>query len=265
MLRKICLQSGHENAKNNCDPKLRGSTGAPGEMEFNVRTRNRLSQILLEKKNPDGSSAFTVQLVDATFNCDPNAGKTAYDLFLSIHYDADIYGKGGGFADFPEPSTDHVTKESQRIAKVFNEVYFKHSEIEYVNRSNKNTRYYYMWKFLNAKTPCVLIECGVGQNAHDKVLLADTERIANALARAICEAFGVSFGDELTPEPPEPPADWKAKYEQEVNQHSATKDAFRKYKEDAELAKKEAVRVALDKLNRAVDKAQEDATGSILQ
>lgn len=263
-MKRICLQSGHENAKNNCDPSLRRSTGAPGEVEFNVRIRNRLSQILLEKKK-DGQSAFTVQLVDATFNCDPKAGDTDYDLFLAIHYDADVYGKGGGFADYPEPNTDGATKESQRIVNILNEEYPKHSGIEYVNRSNKNTRYYYMWKFLSLKTPCALIECGVGQNAHDKVILADTDRVANAIARGICRAFDVPFGDEPTPEPPQPPVDWEAKYEQEVRQHTATKEAFKKFKEDAETDKKVAVNEALAKLNGAIDKAQQDTTSTLVK
>ena len=204
MKRFINLQAGHQHAKNNCDPALKGGTGAPGEAEFTVRVRDRLSQILLSKKNADGSDAFTIQLVDATFNCNPEAPKQDYSLFLAIHYDADVYGKGGGFTDFPEPSTDFATKESQRIAKAIASEYFKHSGIEEISRSNANTRYYYMWKFLSANTPCVIIECGVGQNAHDKVILADTERVATAIARGICAAFGVAY-DALPPQPnPQP-------------------------------------------------------------
>lgn len=198
----VCLQAGHQNAKNNCDATLAKSTGAPGEMEFNIRIRDRLSQILLSKKNPDGSDAFTVQLVDACFNCDPKANDQDYALFLAIHYDADVYGEGGGFVDFPEPSTDGATAESQRIVKCIEDEYFKHAEItNKPNRRNAKTKYYYMWKFLSAKTPCALIECGVGQNAHDKVLLADTDRIANAIARGICKAFNVAFDAVQPPQP----------------------------------------------------------------
>lgn len=208
MKRFICLQAGHQNAKNNCDQKLAKGTGAPGEAEFTVRIRDRLSQILLAKKNKDGSEAFMIQLVDATYNCDKNSDKNDYALFLAIHYDADIYGTGGGFVDFPEPSTDGATQESQRIAKVLTEEYFPHSGIENVpGRSNANTRYYYMWKFLSAKTPCNIIECGVGKDEHDSVILADTDRVANAIARGICKAFDVPF-DVATPEPePTPPTD----------------------------------------------------------
>lgn len=233
MLRKICLQAGHQNASKNCDPNLARGTGAPGEAEFTVRIRDRVSQLLLQKKNPDGSDAFTLQLVDATFNCDPKADDQDYDLFLAIHYDAYINGSEGGFADYPEPSTDFATKESQRITKAINDNYFNHSGIKYVNRSNANTRYYYMWKFLSAKTPCVLIECGTGQNPHDKVILADTDRVANAIVRSICAAFGVAF-DVPAPQPPTPPApDYKKLWEDEVISHQATREKAQKAVEDA--------------------------------
>ena len=193
-MKSINLQAGHQNAKQNCDPILAKGTGAPGEAEFTVRIRDRLTQILLSKKNADGSPAFTIQLVDATFNCDPTVGNKDYDLFLAIHYDANIYGQGGGFIDFPEPSTDGATQESQRIVKEMEEEYFKHSGIENKpGRRNANTKFYYMWKFLSAKTPCAIIECGVGLDAHDSVILADTDRVANAIARGICRAFSVPF------------------------------------------------------------------------
>lgn len=257
MLRKICLQAGHENAKNNCDPNLRKGTGAPGEVEFTVRLRNRLSQILLSKKNADGSDAFTLQLVDATFNCDPKADDTDHHLFLAIHYDADIYAgtgiRDGGFVDFPEPSTDHATQESQRITRALEEEYFPHAGIRNMpNRRNANTKHYYMWKFLSAKTPCVIIECGVGQDPHDKVILADTDRVANAIARGICKAFGVPF-DAPTPPTPQPPVeDWKKKYEDEVNAHTRTKEEFKKFKEDSVIDKQNAVRAETERVKKKV-------------
>jgi N-acetylmuramoyl-L-alanine amidase len=185
MKKFICLQAGHENAKNNCNPLLRSGTGAPGEAEFTVRVRNRLSQILIEK-------GFMVQLVDATFNCSQDRLKD-FDLFLAIHYDAYINGSIGGFVDYPDPSFDAVNTESKRIAHSISSEYFKHSGIQEVNRSNANTKKYYMWRALSDKTPCVIIECGVGQNPHDKVILTDTERIATAIARGICKAFNVNF------------------------------------------------------------------------
>lgn len=195
---KICLQAGHWNAKNNCDPLLAKGTGAPGEAEFTVRIMTRLSQLLIER-------GFQLYLKDACYNCDPTVGNEDYNLFLAIHYDANVYGQGGGFVDFPEPSTDLATAESQRICKILEETYFPNAGIENKpSRRNANTKYYYMWKFLSAKTPCVIIECGVGQDAHDKVILNDTDIVASAIGKGICKAFNVEW-EKPTPPTPTPP------------------------------------------------------------
>lgn len=226
MAKLICLQAGHQNTKNHCDPALRGSTGAPGEVEFTVKTRDRVKDFLLEKKNADGTPAFQVQLVDATFSCDPKADDTDYALFLSIHYEADVHGKDGGMISPPDPSVDVVYPESKRISDAIGSVYFPEAGI--VNRPewiSNNMRFYYMWKFLSASTPCALIECGVGQNAHDKVILADTDRVAKAIVRGICKAFNVPY--ETVPPPP-PPVDYKKKFEDEQKAHENTKKELTK-------------------------------------
>lgn len=249
-MKKILLQAGHQNAKNNCDLQLAKSTGAPGEAEFTVRVRDRLSQILLSKKNSDGTAAFQLQLIDACYNCDPKADDQDHDLMLALHYDAYVNNSIGGFADYPEPSTDFATKESQRICKIINDVYFPESGIAYVNRSNANTRYYYMWKFLSAKTPCVLLECGTGQNPHDAVILADTERVANSIAKAICKAFNVPF-DTPNPTPTPPTVDYKKLWEEEKASHQAYREKFNQSTQDA------AVSAALKNLNQKIDAAQQ--------
>lgn len=186
-MKLVCLQSGHENIQSNCNPALRSGTGSPGEKDFTVRIRNRLSQLLISK-------GFQVQLVDANANCDLEVTPKDFDLFLAIHYDANIYGTGGGFVDKPDPSVDLATKESEKIRKAIEDEYFKNTGIVNIpQRGNVNTKYYYMWASLSAKTPCVIIECGVGQDAHDKVILTDTDRICNAIARGVCKAFGIAF------------------------------------------------------------------------
>lgn len=187
---KICLQAGHEG-------RTSGSTGAPGEVELNVRVRNRLSELLIER-------GFQLYLVNA--DPKPNEINQDFDLFLALHGDMDYANdNGGGFADYPEPSTDGATAESQRICKVINETYFPETKIVYKNRSNANTRYYYMWKRMSLKTPCVLIEMGQVQDPHDRVLLANTELIAGALKKSICKAFNVPEVD--VPPTPEPEPD----------------------------------------------------------
>lgn len=190
---KVCLQAGHIHIDQNIDQTLHSSTGAPGEQEFTQRIVSATA-LLLQSKN------FEVTIVDANANSNAIVTGTDWDLFLAVHYDADIYHTGGGFVDFADPSLDAATVRSQELANAISSEYFKHSEIvEHPERSNANTKFYYMWKTLSAATPCVIIECGVGQDAHDKVLLADTQRIASALARGICAGFKIPYDEPTSP------------------------------------------------------------------
>lgn len=181
---KICLQSGHYSK----------GGGAPQELATNKRITDRLAFLLREK-------GFSVYQTDWYGWNDPVVTKNDYDLFLALHCDMDYPNdQGGGFADYADPETDVATKESQRICKVINDYYFPEVQIVYKNRSNANTRFYYMWKYLTPKTPCVLIEMGQSIDPHDNVLLGNTELIAGALFRAICKAFNVSYEIEIPPE-----------------------------------------------------------------
>ena len=192
----ICLQSGHEGVTT-------GATGAPGEQELNVRIRNKLSEILISK-------GFVLQLVNAN-PTDAEINKD-YDLFLALHGDANIYGTGGGCVAYIDPAWDSSAEsnaKSKAIKEAIESEYFNRSGIvNHPERINVNMTRYYMWKRLSANTQCVIIEMGVVQDAHDKVILADTDRVANALARGICKAFGVAF------DPPVYTPDYKAMYEE---------------------------------------------------
>jgi N-acetylmuramoyl-L-alanine amidase len=183
---KICLQAGHWNVTT-------GQTGAPGEQELNVRIMMRLKDILISK-------GFQLFLVDAN----PPADQISqdFDLFLALHGDANIYGTGGGVITAPDPNYDSVNAESKRIAQCIQDEYFNHSGIvNHPERINVNMTRYYMWNLLTRQTPCVILEMGVVQDAHDKVILADTDRVCNAIARGICKAFNVPFETTTTTNP----------------------------------------------------------------
>jgi N-acetylmuramoyl-L-alanine amidase len=197
-MKKICLQVGHQNIKFNEISALQGSTGAPQEMGTNYKITSRLAEILRSK-------GFEVKQTDANANSDPTVTDVDYDLFLAIHCDADSALLSGGFIDTADPVVDMVPEESTRIALAIESEYFEHSGI--VNRPERKGKsdgvlLYYMWATLTANTPCVLIEMGESIDAHDRVILNDTERVANALARGICKAFGVAF-DSVLPSPTE--------------------------------------------------------------
>lgn len=193
----VCIQASHWNIKYNCDPNLRGGTGAPQESGTNVAVAMRLEQILQSK----GYKTF---LTDANYNCDKDSDKIDYDLFLSLHCDANYAGdEGGGFVDYPDPSVDSSNAESKRIKEAIESVYFKESGIRNVpSRSNANTKFYYMWSALSPKTPCVILEMGESIDPHDRVILNDTERVAQAIAKGIFKAF-----PDVATSHPQPPVD----------------------------------------------------------
>ncbi len=230
-MKRIILQAGHENIKNNCVASLRGSTGAGGEVEINIAVRDEVARLLAGK--------VEVKKVDGNFNCDPTSLDEDWDLFLTIHCDMDYAGdNGSGFCDFPEPSTDDATKESQRCAKAIQDYFFPKVGINVKSRSNANTRYYYMWQCISAKTPCVLIEMGQVKDSHDSVILKDTARVGKALAEAILVALGLPVEDTCQKELEEMRESrnkWKAKYE-ELDRES-TKDLQAKIKHIEELQK----------------------------
>jgi len=180
---KVCLQAGHSGT-------YVGATGAPGERDWNEKVVPLIAKILNER----GVETYET---NANGYQDSVVTDTDWDLFLAVHYDADIYGEGGGFCDYPDASTDYAHEESKRICDVINNHYFKITGIPYKpSRSNANTKFYYMWQYLTANTPCNLIECGVGwrkpedyETLHNRI-----DVVAKAIADGISLALGIDIG-----------------------------------------------------------------------
>lgn len=187
MSKRVCLQAGHQGITS-------GSTGAPGERDWTTK----IVPMIAERLRAKGLGVYET---DALGYNDDKVVQTDWDLFLAIHYDADIYNDTGGFTDYPEPKTDGATQESQRIAKVLADYYFSTTGIKYVNRSNANTRYYYMWQYLTSKTPCVIIECGVGwRKPEDYNTLRKYDFIADTISEGILKAFGTFLDEDIPSE-----------------------------------------------------------------
>lgn len=189
---KIAVQSGHWNTNN-------GQTGAPRELERTIA----IGQMLVDKLNAAG---FQAVRCDALADNNPAITDTDWDLFLSLHCDANYAGdEGGGFFDWIDPSIDSTPQsnaESKRIMEEMQEKYFEESGIRRMdNRRNANTKFYYMWDALSSDTHCVLVEMGESIDPHDNVLLNDTNRISNALLHGIQHAFGTQTVPTPTPQP----------------------------------------------------------------
>jgi N-acetylmuramoyl-L-alanine amidase len=175
---KIAIQAGHKGM-------IIGAVGAPGERDWNSKVVSLIAALLR-------AEGFEVKEVPSNADKDSKVTSTDWDLFLAIHYDADIYKTNGGFVDTPDPSVDVATRESNRIASILRKNYFPKLGIpEHPERSNANTKFYYMWSALSAKTPCVLIECGIGNRKpedynilHDKI-----NDIAKVISDSIIQAL----------------------------------------------------------------------------
>lgn len=179
-MKKVCLQAGHVG-------RASGATGAPGEREWTQRMAAMVATRLV-------AAGISVTIADAKANTDSSITSQDWDLFLAIHYDADVYDDSGGFVDFADPAVDQANKESRRIASAIRDVYFPVTGINNrPNRSNSNTKFYYMWNALSAKTPCVLIECGVGWRKPEDwdTLYNRADIVADGIANGIKKAFGI--------------------------------------------------------------------------
>lgn len=208
---KICLQAGHQNIKFNSIVALHGATGAPQEVDFNIKTRNRLAEILRAKN-------IEVVTTDANANDDPSITQTDFDLFLSCHYDADVYGDSGGFVDRCDPNLDGAADRSLKALQKIQDVYFSRTGIKNMyQRRNINTSQYYMWRYLSQNTPCVIIECGVGQRKPNdyEVLFNQNEKVCQAIAEGIFNYLGVSTQ-------PVPPSDPCISYKTQIEQLNTT-------------------------------------------
>lgn len=193
---RILIQAGHKG-------RTSGATGAPGEQKWTSEIVPKIASKLRE---------HGIEVAEC--GADPTKDDLAGDwaLFLSVHYDADIYNDRGGFIDTPDPSTDAAHNESVRIADEIRKTYFSITGISNKpERSNKNTKFYYMWSKLSAKTPCVIIEAGVGWRVpedhntlwfqQDKVVEGITKGILNALKPGVItppEDVCKSYIDEVS-------------------------------------------------------------------
>jgi len=186
-MKKVLIIIGHQNIKFNSIVSLRGNTGTEGEQKINLDVGNLVSSMCRER-------GINVIQTDANANDDKSITSVDFDLALALHCDMDVKGdQGGGMCGSGDPSVDLSWQESLRIKKVFDEVYFP--EVKIVNKKivTDGMKFYYMWKYLSNKTPCVLLEMGQAKDSHDSILLGNTKLIATGIVKSICKALNVSY------------------------------------------------------------------------
>lgn len=198
----VLLQAGHSAE---FPPNRTGGGGAPGEADWTARCARRLAAEL-------AVYGIDVTIVGSWMSngvvvTPPASVLRRYDLFIALHYDANIYGVGGGFIDryrpenYGRPATGGRAVE-ERFMATFEANYFEETGIaNKPNRRNPNTNDYYGYRSLINPTPRVLIEFGVGApGAPDyDVLWNGLAEVTESTAACVAELFGIA--PPPTPEP----------------------------------------------------------------
>lgn len=203
MAKRVILQAGHSSAY---PPGAANGGGAPGEASWTGGLASWIASYLRKVGvTVDIVGTWLVTLNGAQVTLAPPAAVTKdADLFLSIHYDAAVYGAGkntGAFAD--HAAGEPVAAESLRFISLWERRYFKPYPQgtglpNTTARRNVNTSLYYGYRATTSNTPSVLIEHGVGAKGagDDAWLLWDHIGLIAALdAAAILDFLG------LTPAP----------------------------------------------------------------
>jgi hypothetical protein len=207
----VLIQAGH--APNN--------GGAPGEAQWAARLAGKLGARLR-------AAGVEVTVVGDWFNrpAPPEAGRH-YNLFISLHYDAAVYGargdgrgNSGCFAD--RAVNDPVASLSDQAIREWERVYPRErggAPIPLANdRRNPNTSQYYAFRATSALTPGIIVEHGCGAPVgvsgfpagDDAAFLhGEIDRVADLDARAVLRFLEQTAGlrpagADAAPEAPAP-------------------------------------------------------------
>ena len=186
--------------------------GAPGEAAWSFDLASRIAARL-------DSQGVEVAVIGDFFNMlPPPQCAEDWDLFVSLHYDADIYpNRTGCFAD--RATNDPMGAESDRAIALWEAAYLPATGIPLHNeRRNPNTNQYYAFRFTTAQTPGIIIEHGVGQGLDHAMLFDQIDVVADADAAAILTFLGIPPVPPVPVDPCEMPNKIKAHLERFVRE-----------------------------------------------
>lgn len=172
---RVLIQAGHHPS----------GGGAPGEAAWSFDLASRIVAQL-------ESQGVEVAVIGDFFNMPaPPQCVEDWDLFVSLHYDADIYpNRTGCFAD--RATNDPMGAASDLAIASWEAAYLPATGIPLHNeRRNPNTNQYYAFNATTAQTPGIIIEHGVGQGLDHAVLFDQIGVVADADTAAILNFLGV--------------------------------------------------------------------------
>lgn len=193
---RVCLQAGHASA---FPPNRTGGGGAPREAAWAADLTNRIADRLRAR----GIEVVCVGawLVNGVVVAAPKEAKDDYDLFVSSHYDADIYAtRTGSIA--ARAANDPMGAVADHFLTIWKYDYPTATGIPlHQERVNANMTDYYAFRDTSDKTPGVILEHGVGQGLDHAMLFDHIDLIADTDSKAICEFLGVPWETTPTPDP----------------------------------------------------------------
>lgn len=203
---RVLIQAGHSAQ---FPPYRTGGGGAPGEAAW----ATDLAVLLAGRLRAAGVEVVLVGawLVNGVVGSAPAlVTDEDYDLFLSLHYDANLgptYNTGG-FADRyrPErfPKTDPRSKypnpnaaNEDRFIAIWEHRYPEATGIPLRNeRRNPNSYDYYGYHATTERTCSVLLEHGVGQGLDHATLFDRIDEVARVDAACVLEYLGITVPEE---------------------------------------------------------------------
>lgn len=189
---RVLLQAGHSAA---FQPFQHGGGGAPGEADWTADLARRIAA----KLRGHGVEVAIVGAWALDNSNPPPVVREDHDLFVSLHYDADIYPvRTGCFAG--RATQDPQKARSDRALVAWKTIYPAATGIAlHEERMNPNVTDYYAFRVTSDNTPGILIEHGVGQGNDHATLFDRIDTIAGADAQAILTYLGIGASD-VTPE-----------------------------------------------------------------
>lgn len=171
------------------------------EWEFNYPTAKKLNETLKR-------CGFETIMVSDTKEDTPlstrteRANNAKADLFVSIHYNAfkGVWGDHGGISSHYYPTST----KGKKIAEIVQEELIKATGLR--DRGAKADNFYVLRK---TAMPAVLCECGFMDNLAEAKLMLNEEyqwKVAEAIAKGICEYFGVKYVPKPAPKQEEKPS-----------------------------------------------------------
>jgi len=209
----VLVMAGHERIQQIEIPRLRGSTGAPGEVQFTISCAEQLIARLRDR-------GIEAEHTDAIYHA--GIYSKPWDLFIALHYDSYGANKPRG-CRFARGARDFVGAESDRLVDILVQQYPGITGIPLYpgNQATEGMSYYYGFDYPRREVPAVIAECGVGHHPLDRPQLMVGNAANPQIALALADCIAVFLGaDRVTIPPAAPHAIGASDYQKMLNRQS---------------------------------------------